>query len=84
MQLHTQKVTMRQRMPPLLKKPTPQKYMLKKPTLKKRTPQKRTLMRRTPQNRWLPTMLLKATRLWATRLKFMELQATMATVHHTT
>ena len=63
MQLHTQKVTMQQRMPLLLR---------------------RTLKKRTPQNRWLPTMHLKDTRLWATRLKVMELQAMMATVPHTT
>ena len=47
MQLHTQKVMMRQRMRLLLS---------------------RTLMRRTPQKQWLPTMLLKDTRLWATML----------------
>ena len=58
MQLHTQKVTMRQRKPP----------PLKKRTLKKPTPQKYMLMRRTPQKPWLPTMLLKDTRLWATML----------------
>ena len=66
MQLHTQKVTMRQRMRLLLlsrtlKKRTPQKHMLKKPT-----PQNHMLLRRTPQKPWLPTMFLKDTRLWAT------------------
>lgn len=58
MQLHTQKVTMRQRM----------RLLLLSRTLKKRTPQKHMLLRRTPQKPWLPTMLLKDTRLWATML----------------
>jgi hypothetical protein len=57
MQLHTQKVTMRQRLRLLLSR-----------TLKKRTPQKHMLKKRTPQKPWLPTMLLKDTRLWATML----------------
>ncbi len=84
MQLHTQKVTMRQRMRLLLlsrtlKKRTPQKHMPLR-----RTPQRHTPMKRTPQKPWLPTMLLKDTRLWGTKLRVMELQATMATVPHTT
>ena len=74
MHLHTQKVTMEHRMP----------LLLLRRTLKKCTPLKRTPMRRTLKNRWLPTMLLKVTRLWSTKLKVMELQATMATVPHTT
>lgn len=53
MQLHTQKVTMQQRMRLLLLSRTPQNHML---------------LRRTPQKPWLPTMLLKDTRLWATML----------------